>query len=424
VKYHVLVGTHHKTGTVWMSSVFREISYRLAVPYLDVNDLGAAWRDTEEKDKIVQEFISRVHGQTIIFDGYSQFPDLSLIDPDFGVHFRGIHMIRDPRDVAISAASYHARASEPWLHVPQEKFGGLTYQQKNRSFHTLREKILFELDNSHRRTVRQMVGFKDQGVFRDVRYEDLIDDRGLAIWRKVLSYLGFEEKEMEPALQAVSAKSLFCGEQHHEFHVTSGAKEQWRCVFDPDLLKQYTNRFGVELAKLGYPLVSPNEPATPKLSGETEGANPFSPAAFNLHEEIEAKLKQFEAAEVAYNRLIQRLRDTMVKTLPAEAIVLVVSKGDSELVEPGSQRVWHFPPTEDGLHWNGNPADSTEAALHLEALRLKGAGFLLLPSTEFWWLDYYSDFCHYLDSRYSRIVDDQDCIIYDLDTSTKEAVHS
>jgi hypothetical protein len=142
-----------------------------------------------------------------------------------------------------------------------------------------------------------------------------------------------------------------------------------------------------------------------------------------LHEDIEAKLKQFEAAEVAYSRLIQRLRDTMVTAIPTEAIVLVVSKGDCELVAPGGKRVWHFPLTEDGLYWNGNPADSKEAVAHLESLRTKGAGFLLLPSTEFWWLDYYSDFWCHLNSRYSRIVDDKDCIVYDLDTSVPEPTH-
>jgi hypothetical protein len=424
MKYHVLIGTHHKTGTVWMSGVFREISYSLAVPYLDVNDLGACWHDIGQKRKVLRDFTSEADRKVIIFDGCSHFPDLSVMDPEYKVHFRGIRMIRDPRDVAISAASYHARASEPWLHVPQDKFGGLTYQQKNRSFSTLKEKILFELDNSHHRLVRQMASFNAQGVFCDVKYEHLIDDTSLTAWRKVLSYLGFEENELEPALEAVAGKSLFAGGQHHDFHVTSGAKEQWRDVFDADLLEQYTNRFGAELVRLGYPLVPPSEPANPKLSNETEAANATAAVPFKLQNEIEAKLKQFEAAEVAYNRLVQRIRQIMATALPAEAIVLVVSKGDRELVEPGSRRVWHFPQTGDGLYWNGNPADSTDAVSQLEALRRKGAGFLLLPSTEFWWLDYYNDFSRHLDKCYSRILKDEYCIVYDLGTSTKEVAHS
>ena len=283
---------------------------------------------------------------------------------------------------------------------------------------------MFELDNSHRRIVRQMVGFNHQGIFQDVKYENLIDDKSLTAWPKVLSYLGFEEKEMEPALDAISSKSLFASGQYHDFHVTSGAKEQWRKVFDRNLLEQYTDRFGAALVKLGYPLGPADEPAIAKVSNQTEASDSAPAGSFNLHDEIEAKLKQFEAAEVAYNRLVQRIRQIMATVLPAETIVLVVSKGDRELVEPGSKRVWHFPQTGGGLYWNGNPADSTDAVSELEALRRKGAGFLLLPSTEFWWLDYYSDFCRHLDSHYSRTVDDEDCIIYDLNTSSKEAVPS
>jgi hypothetical protein len=328
-------------------------------------------------------------------------------------------MIRDPRDVAISAASYHARADEPWLHIPQKKFGGLSYQEKNRTLSTLEEKILFELDNSHRRIVRQMLAFDHQGVFRDVKYEDLIEDVTLGGWREVLTYLGFEDAEMERVLQAVWAKSLFGGKERHGPHVTSGAKEQWAHVFDASLLQEYVNRFGAELVKLGYSLVVPERPATAAdpVQGNSANAAPFQSPA--LRAELENKLRQFAEEEVAYDQLLKRLREVMLTQLPADAIILVVSRGDEELVPPGESRLWHFPRTEDGLYWDGYPDDSAEAISHLERLREKGAGFLLFPSTAFWWLDYYSEFRHHLDSRYKRISDNADCIIHDLRTLTK-----
>jgi hypothetical protein len=39
-------------------------------------------------------------------------------------------VIRDPRDVIVSGANYHCKADEPWLHIPEKRFGGLTYHQK------------------------------------------------------------------------------------------------------------------------------------------------------------------------------------------------------------------------------------------------------------------------------------------------------
>jgi hypothetical protein len=413
MRYHVLVGTHHKTGTAWMSNVFRQISRQLTVPYLDVTKTAVSWRDDEKKRQTLQHFISQAESRVIVFDGHSQFPDLSAVDAKYMTHFRGIHMIRDPRDVAISAASYHARAAEPWLHIPQAKFDGLTYQEKNRSFPTLKEKILFELDNSNRRIVRQMLDFNNQGVFRDVKYEDVIEDTDLIAWGEILSYLGFEKTEMRAVLEAVWAKSLFGGKQHRGTHITSGAKEQWRHVFDADLLKEYTNRFGSELVTLGYPLATAEDlTASPELPKHSETADSSPRTSLNLRSQIQRKLKKFEQDKAAYDRLVHRLRGMIATHLPPTATFLVVSKGN-ELTNLGTRRGWHFPQTEDGL-WDGKPADSADAITRLESLRQKGGQFLLLPSTAFWWLDYYSDFRRHLDSRYQRIADNDDCIIYDL----------
>jgi hypothetical protein len=414
MRYHVLVGTHHKTGTVWMASVFREISKRLAVPYLDLNNVGVPWRDTAKRRDVVRDFISQAHGRVIVFEAHSHFPDLSAVNPQYKAHFRGLHMIRDPRDVAISAASYHATASEPWLRVPQAKFGGLSYQEKNRSFPTVEEKILFELDNANRRIVRQMVTFENQGVFRDVKYEDMIEDTKLTAWQEILSYLGFEESEMTTALEAVWANSLFGGKQNHGAHITSGAIEQWRHVFDADLLTEYTNRFGAELVKLGYPLATANDlTPCPKLSEQPETADASSAMLFSLRDQIQTKLKKFEQDKAAYGRLVHRLRGIIATHLPPTSIFLIVTKGN-ELTTLGARRGWHFPQTEDGLYWDGKPADSADAISRLESLRQKGAGFLLFPNTAFWWLDHYSEFRRHLDSRYQRIADNDDCIIYDL----------
>jgi hypothetical protein len=275
MKYHVLVGTHHRTGTAWMHSVFREISEQLAVPYLHLNRIGVSGRNREGRCEALRRFISDASRKVIVFEAHSDFPDLAKVDVHYKTHFRGIHMIRDPRDVAISSAAYHARAAERWLHVPQARFGGLTYQEKNKSFSTLKEKILFESDNSNRNLVSQMVAFDHQEVFRDIKYEDLIEDTKMTAWREVLDYVGFEETEMASVLQAVWAKSLFGGKKQRGAHITSGAKEQWREVFDAALSEEYTRRFGAELAKLGYPLGEAEKlGVSPKLSDHAGAANP------------------------------------------------------------------------------------------------------------------------------------------------------
>ena len=44
---------------------------------------------------------------------------------------------------------------------------------------------------------------------------------------------------------------------------------------------------------------------------------------------------------------------------------------------------------EDGTYAGHHPADSAEAIAHLEALRAKGAEYIVFPQTALWWLDYY-----------------------------------
>jgi hypothetical protein len=98
--------------------------------------------------------------------------------------------------------------------------------------------------------------------------------------------------------------------------------------------------------------------------------------------------------------------------LPRDATVVVISKGDEQLVALDVYRAWHFPQTEDGVYAGYYPVDSTTAIDHLEALRAKGSRFLLIPGTAFWWHDHYADFGRHLDTSYHRIWDDDTCMIY------------
>jgi hypothetical protein len=114
-----------------------------------------------------------------------------------------------------------------------------------------------------------------------------------------------------------------------------------------------------------------------------------------------------------YAELVRRIR-SVTKTLPKGSTVAVVSKGDEELLSLGSRRGWHFPRTEDGRYVGYHPKSNEVAIAHLEEMRADGADFLLLPSTAYWWLDYYGGFREHLDGNYRRIWFDDACVIYEL----------
>lgn len=100
-------------------------------------------------------------------------------------------------------------------------------------------------------------------------------------------------------------------------------------------------------------------------------------------------------------------------TLPAGAPVLVVSRGDPELVRSVGSEAEHFPRAADGGYAGFHPKDSADAVRRLEELRDR-FDYLLLPGTAFWWLDHYTGFRRHLDKRYGRTWTDDDCVVYRL----------
>lgn len=114
-----------------------------------------------------------------------------------------------------------------------------------------------------------------------------------------------------------------------------------------------------------------------------------------------------------YQRVIARVREEVARTVPSGSIVLVVSRGDEELVRFPNHRGWHFPRTAGGEYGGYHPENSHVAIGHLEELKSAGAAFLVLPRTAFWWLEYYGSFAEHLQDSAQRIVEDRDaCLIF------------
>jgi hypothetical protein len=115
-----------------------------------------------------------------------------------------------------------------------------------------------------------------------------------------------------------------------------------------------------------------------------------------------------------YRQLVNRIRKAAESKIPRGSSVLVVSKGDENLMDLKGRTASHFPQAPDGQYAGYYPADSNDAIQQLEALKKKGARYLLFPQTSYWWLDYYADLQSHLQRRYRRIWSNPDCIIYQL----------
>jgi len=119
--------------------------------------------------------------------------------------------------------------------------------------------------------------------------------------------------------------------------------------------------------------------------------------------------------------------DTMVETyVPAGETVMVVSKGDAELVRGNGHTRWHYPQAANGDYAGFHPADSAQAITQLELLRSKGANFLLLPEPSIWWLNHYPGLRQHLVSRYALLSQAKEVgVLFDVrGPSVRRLVHS
>jgi hypothetical protein len=117
----------------------------------------------------------------------------------------------------------------------------------------------------------------------------------------------------------------------------------------------------------------------------------------------------------SYEKVVQVIKDVIQLTVPAASTTLVISRGDDELLDLRGRDAWHFPRAVNGKFAGCYPANSYEAIAHLEQLRSQGAQYLLIPSTSFWWLEFYTDLTAHLQRKYHIVAFIENvCLMYRL----------
>jgi GT2 family glycosyltransferase len=128
---------------------------------------------------------------------------------------------------------------------------------------------------------------------------------------------------------------------------------------------------------------------------------------------------EFTAApNLGYRLMVERLRAAVAEAVPAGARILIVSRGDRELVELEGLDCRHFPQDEAGRYAGFHPRDGAEAVAQLESLREDGAEYVVFPATAYWWLEHYPELAGYLDGL--ERTDSEVCAVFHLAPSAAE----
>jgi GT2 family glycosyltransferase len=119
---------------------------------------------------------------------------------------------------------------------------------------------------------------------------------------------------------------------------------------------------------------------------------------------------------LSYLELKTRIRIVVEATVPPGSAVLVVSRGDETLVDLPDREGRHFPQEPDGTYAGRHPVDGAEAIAQLEAQRELGAGYLVIPQTDAWWLQHYTAFGRHLREHYEALTHPgAPCLVFRLE---------
>ena len=118
-----------------------------------------------------------------------------------------------------------------------------------------------------------------------------------------------------------------------------------------------------------------------------------------------------------YRELTERIRQSVLETVPADATVLIVNPGDDELLADRRPlpRGTSPAPTTVRMPVTTPPTAATQSR-GLRPERARGADYIVFPATGSWWLEHYEGLRQHLDKRYdlSSPLNPESCVIFHL----------
>lgn len=229
----IVHGCYHKVGTSWFIKVLRSIARHYGLSF----------------QRCIQSELKR---DTNIFMEY-----MSRIDVDKLPPYIGSHMIRDPRDIIISAYFYHLWTKEEWAHIPRISLNNLTYQQHLNSL-SQEEGLLAEMEGTSKETINEMALWDYHNPnFLEFKYEDIIRNEA-EVFAKIFRHYGFHEQAISKCIE-IADKFSFQNTTNRQkgtvksrSHLRSGRTGEWKEYFTEKHKQRFKELFGDVLIQLNY----------------------------------------------------------------------------------------------------------------------------------------------------------------------------
>ena len=257
----MFVFCHHKVGTVLFLKVMDKLAKRFGlVARPAVGMVGAIDRSAD----------------VVVFP-HSQL-DLDLADYDY----RGVHLVRDPRDVWVSGYLYHARCAEPWCvntdFNPAAPIGfpRVPYSQQHRSEAWKRDYLAGLNGRSYQQNLRALD--RDAGMRFELERYTAWTLEAMSAWRphpdrilelpfesfardfdgtmkSTLSWLGFPAPLLPEALAIAATEDIARMDDRTVAgnpHIHSRKLSKWAEFLTAAEQRDFETRHGELITRLGY----------------------------------------------------------------------------------------------------------------------------------------------------------------------------
>lgn len=222
--------SHHKVGTVWFKRVLEAVADNYGLKF-EAQGHHSPSENTE----------------VLFFDNAFRFKREYVEDRNF----RGSHIIRDPRDLVVSAYHYHLRTTEAWALKPSEELGGKSYREYLGSLNA-HDGLLAEITRRARSGLASMSTWDyNQPEFLELRYEDVLRDEASA-FENLFRHYGFRSSECLASVGIARGFSLDAVRRLQDEHVRSGQPGEWRTAFEPSHTARFKELTGDLVVRLGY----------------------------------------------------------------------------------------------------------------------------------------------------------------------------
>jgi hypothetical protein len=228
----MFVCMHHKAMTIYFHAVLRCLAFALNLPFERTH-----YKPPRPETRLMLSTQSKIH-----------LGNLGT--------YRGVHVMRDPRDMIVSGYHYHKWAHEVWLHRLDDT--GESYQEKlNRLDKTTG--LFLEIDHFIHvyRRLLEAWDLEDPQIL-EVSYERLMGPERVDAYAELFRHLGFDGAELALAVdlmqlfEASNRSGNRRGRTAARSHLRSGRSRQWEAELEPAHFAYIEQELGPVLRKFGY----------------------------------------------------------------------------------------------------------------------------------------------------------------------------